>query len=85
MNELLILVTCMMSEMDIIGKVEEAMQEYKLVPTRDNYLKLATIAQTMIIKAIVGDDMGEAFKLVAKYKKAENTLNLTSLERLIGN
>jgi len=39
----------------------------------------------MIIKAIVGDDMGEAFKLVAKYKKAENTLNLTSLERLIGN
>jgi len=85
MNELLILVTCMMSEMDIIGKVEEAMQEYKLVPTRDNYLKLATIAQTMIIKAIVGDDMGEAFKLVAKYKKAENTLNLTSLEKLIGN
>lgn len=85
MNELLILVTCIMSEMDIIGKMEEAMNEYKLVPTRDNYLKLATIAQTMIIKAIVGDDMGEAFKLVAKYKKAENTLNLTSLERLIGN
>lgn len=85
MNELLILVTCMMSEMDIIGKMEEAMNEYKLVPTRDNYLKLATIAQTMIIKAIVGDDMGEAFKLVAKYKKAENTLNLTSLEKLIGN
>ncbi len=85
MNELLILVTCMMSEMDIIEKMEEAMNEYKLVPTRDNYLKLATIAQTMIIKAIVGDDMGEAFKLVAKYKKAENTLNLTSLERLIGN
>ena len=84
MNELLILVTCMMSEMDIIEKMEEAMNEYKLVPTRDNYLKLATIAQTMIIKAIVGDDMGEAFKLVAKYKKAENTLNLTSLERLIG-
>jgi len=85
MNELLILVTCMMSEMDIIEKMEEAMNEYKLVPTRDNYLKLATIAQTMIIKAIVGDDMGEAFKLVAKYKKAENTLNLTSLEKLIGN
>lgn len=85
MNDLLILVTCMMSEMDIIGKVEEAMQEYKLVPTRDNYLKLATIAQTMIIKAIVGDDMGEALKLVAKYKKAENTLNLTSLENLIRN
>ena len=85
MNELLILVTCIMSEMDIIEKMEEAMNEYKLVPTRDNYLKLATIAQTMIIKAIVGDDMGEAFKLVAKYKKAENTLNLTSLERLIGN
>lgn len=85
MNELLILVTCMMSEMYIIGKMEEAMQEYKLVPTRDNYLKLATIAQTMVIKAIVGDDMGEAFKLVAKYKKAENTSNLTSLENLIGN
>lgn len=85
MTDVLILLTCMMSEMDIIGKMEEAMQEYKLVPTRDNYLKLATIAQTMVIKAIVGDDMGEAFKLVAKYKKAENTLNLTSLENLIGN
>ncbi len=85
MNELLILVTCMMSEMDIIEKMEEAMNEYKLVPTRENFLKVSTVAQTFLIKAIVGDDMGEAFKLVAKYKKAENTLNLTSLERLIGN
>jgi len=85
MNELLILVTCMMSEMDIIEKMEEAMNEYKLVPTKENYLRIAAVAQTLIIKAIVGDDMGEAFKLVAKYKKAENTLNLTSLERLIGN
>ncbi len=85
MNELLILVTCMMSEMDIIEKMEEAMNEYKLVPTRENFLKVSTVAQTFLIKAIVGDDMGEAFKLVAKYKKAENTLNLTSLEKLIGN
>ncbi len=85
MNELLILVTCMMSEMDIIEKMEEAMNEYKLVPTRENLLKVSTVAQTFLIKAIVGDDMGEAFKLVAKYKKAENTLNLTSLEKLIGN
>lgn len=85
MYELLILVTCIMSEMDIIGKMEEAMNEYKLVPTRDNYLKLATIAQTMAIKAIVGDDMGEAFKLVAKYKRYESNANLTSLEKLIGN
>lgn len=85
MNELLILVTCMMSEMDIIEKMEEVMNEYKLVPTRENFLKVSTVAQTFLIKAIVGDDMGEAFKLVAKCKKAENTLNLTSLERLIGN
>lgn len=85
MNELLILMTCMMSELNIIEKMEEAMNEYKLVPTRENYLRIATIAQTLIIKAIVGDDLKEAMKLVANYKRAENTLNLTSLEKLIGN
>lgn len=85
MNELLILLTAMMSEMDIIGKMEEAMNEYKLVPTRENFLKVSTVAQTFLIKAIVGNDLEEAMKLVAKYKRAENTLNLTSLEKLIGN
>lgn len=85
MNDLLIMVTCMMSELNIIEKMEEAMNEYKLVPTRENYLRIAIIAQTLIIKAIVGDDLEEAMKLVANYKRAENTLNLTSLEKLIGN
>lgn len=85
MNDLLIMVTCMMSELNIIEKMEEAMNEYKLVPTRENYLRIATVAQTLIIKAIVGDDLEEAMKLVANYKRAENTLNLTSLEKLIGN
>lgn len=85
MNDLLIMMTCMMSELNIIEKMEEAMNEYKLVPTRENYLRIATVAQTLIIKAIVGDDLEEAMKLVANYKRAENTLNLTSLEKLIGN
>ena len=85
MNELLILLTAMMSEMDIIEKTEEAMNEYKLVPTKENYLRIAAVAQTLIIKTIVGNDLEEAMKLVAKYKRAENTLNLTSLEKLIGN
>lgn len=85
MNDLLIMVTCMMSELNIIEKMEEAMNEYKLVPTRENYLRIATVAQTLIIKAIVGDDLEEAMKLVANYKRAKNTLNLTSLEKLIGN
>lgn len=85
MNDLLIMVTCMMSELNIIEKMEEAMNEYKLVPTRENYLRISAIAQTLIIKAIVGDDLEEAMKLIANYKRAENTLNLTSLEKLIGN
>lgn len=85
MNELLILVTCMMSEMDIIGMMEEAMNEYKLVPTRENFLRVSTVAQTFLIKATVGDDMKEAMKFISNYKQAENRLNLTSLEGLIGN
>lgn len=85
MNELLILVTCMMSETDIIEKMEEAMNEYKLVPTRENFLKVSTVAQTFLIKAIVGDDIKEAMKLISNCKQTENRLNLTSLEKLIGN
>lgn len=85
MNELLILLTAMMSELSIIEKMEEAMNEYKLVPTKENYLRIAAVAQTLIIKAMVGNDLEEAMKFVAKYKRAENTLNLTSLEKLIGN
>jgi len=85
MNELLILVTCMMSEMDIIEKMEEAMNEYKLVPTKENYLRIAAVAQTLIIKTMVGNDLEEAMKLVAKYKRYESNENLTSLEKLIGN
>lgn len=85
MNELLILVTCMMSEMDIIEKMEEAMNEYKLVPTRENFLRVSTVAQTFLIKTMVGDDIKEAMKLISNCKQAENRLNLTSLENLIGN
>ena len=85
MNELLIMVTCMMPELDIIEKMEEAMNEYKLVPTRENYLKISAIARTLIIKEIVGNDLEEAMKLISNYKRAESTLNLTSLEKLIKN